>query len=286
MAGTIPEILGLRLLQASVLLWLSSCLASGEEASQIEEPICLGFIETKLFDAWRQIANENGRPQKNIEGIAFQEIPLPASDGTQLYGYRAFAEQADPKNQPAVLIVPGNAMLADQLYEFAGYFAAHGMSAYVFDYRGYGGSGGTPYAKALIDDYKSILSSMADEGHPKIDIYAMSFGGIVTLATLKNGKEISALVLDGVPSELPWYAFCPSWLDPENNIQYAPEHTLVISGSDDPVIPPGDMAGLRQKARERGMDERLLENFSHPGLDETQKKQERLGIVREFLSRR
>ena len=76
--------------------------------------------------------------------MTFEEQSFFGQDGTEIYGYRAFAEGQEPQQQPAIVIVPGNAMLADQLFSFAAYFALQDFTAYLFDYRGYGGSAGDP----------------------------------------------------------------------------------------------------------------------------------------------
>jgi uncharacterized protein len=267
----------------SLALVCFACSAVAEDAPNLEKPLCWGWVERSLFDTWRQIANKNSRPNKTALGIIFQEQTLTTPDQKQLYGYRAYAETAVPEQQDAIVIAPGNAMLADQIYEFAAYFAGRGMVAYVFDYRGYGGSTGIPYANAMIDDYRRIFSFVSERGHGKTNIYALSFGGIVTLAALRNAKPPVALVLDGVPSKLPWYAFCPDWLDPLVTLKNAPKRTLVISGTKDPVVPPNEMASLRGEALELGMKAELLDGFSHPGLDPSSWKTKRLGFVAEFF---
>jgi uncharacterized protein len=174
-------------------------------------------------------------------------------------------------------------MLADQLYEFAVFFALHGLTAYIFDYRGYGGSAGAPSSSALVKDFREILARVAGKRHPELSVYALSFGGVVALAALAEAKPPDALVLDGVPSTLPWFAFCPDWLDPVATIAHAPERTLVISGAADPVVPPDQMASLRARAEELGMASRLVEGFSHPGIDDPATTLRRLALVREFL---
>jgi dienelactone hydrolase len=259
-----------------------ACSAIAQDAQNLEKPLCWGFVEQSLFDTWRQSANKKGRPNKHAPGVSFQEQTFTTHDQKQIYGYRAYAETAVPEQQDAIVIVPGNAMLADQIYRFAAYFARRGRVAYVFDYRGYGGSTGAPYANAIIDDYRRILSFVSDRGHGKTQIYALSFGGIVTLAALANARPPGALVLDGVPSKLPWYAFCPSWLDPFVALKNAPKRTLILSGTKDPVVSPDETAALRRKALELGMKADLLEGFSHPGLDES-KLDKRLDFVTEFF---
>jgi alpha-beta hydrolase superfamily lysophospholipase len=135
----------------------------------------------------------------------------------------------------------------------------------------------------LIKDYREILSMVANNGHDEFYIYAMSFGGIISLVALAGSSPPAALVLDGVPSKLPWYAFCPDWLHPVNTLEYAPKQTLVVSGTADPVISPDQMASLREKAQELGMQSRVVEGFSHPGLDDPATTLQRLRLVSDFF---
>jgi pimeloyl-ACP methyl ester carboxylesterase len=184
----------------------SACSVAAQESKSLEQPLCWGWVERTLFETWANIANKNGRPNKAAQGIIFQDQTFTTSDQRKIYGYLAHEKTAVVEQLDAIVIVPGNAMLADQIYGFAAYFAAQKMAAYVFDYRGYGGSTGVPYANAMIADYRRIFSLISEKGHSKINIYALSFGGIVTLAAIRDSKPPAALVLDGVPSNLPWYA--------------------------------------------------------------------------------
>jgi alpha/beta superfamily hydrolase len=260
----------------------SSSIAAGEP-DNLEEPLCWGLVERTLFQAWANIANKNGRPNKAVEGIVFQDQTFTTPDQRRIYGYVAHKKTAVVDQLDAIVIVPGNAMLADQIYRFAAYFAAQNMAAYVFDYRGYGGSTGVPYANAMIADYRKIFSLISEKGHRTINIYALSFGGIVSLAVMRDSKPPAALVLDGVPSNLPWYAWCPNRLNPVETLKNAPARTLIISGTKDPVIPPSQSAELRRKALELGMTAEVAEGFSHPGLDHPVMETKRLKIVSAFF---
>lgn len=278
-----------RLIRVTFLLFSTACFtaafsgcSAAEEATELEEPLCFGFLERKLFEVWRDIAERQGRMPKDAPGIKFEELSLPTRDDRRLYGYMSYASGSSSRTLPAVLIAPGNAMLADQLSEFAAYFARRGMTAYVFDYRGYGGSTGRPFARAIIDDYKSILDTISDD-HPSYFIYAMSFGGIVVLNALADTAQPDSLVLDGVPSALPWYAFCPDSLDPIANLDAAPEQTLVLVGKGDPVVPPEQSKDLLEEGSSRGFQHEILEGFSHPGLDSESVTQERLEHVYDYF---
>lgn len=268
---------------AALSVLLGSSLASAQDTSSLDEPLCPAWIERLLFDSYRNVANQQGRPHKSRPGVTFEEQSFLAQDGTEIYGYRAFAESQAPERQPAVVIVLGNAMLADQLYEFAAYFALERFAAYIFDYRGYGGSAGVPTSNALVRDFREILALVGGKNHPKLSVYAMSFGGVISLVALADARPPDALVLDGVPSSLPWYAFCPAWLNPVETLPHAPERTLVISGAADPVVSPAQMAPLRARAEELGMQSRVVEGFSHPGIDDPTTTLRRLALVRDFL---
>jgi alpha-beta hydrolase superfamily lysophospholipase len=265
-------------------IWLvGPSLGLAQDRSSLDQPLCPAWIERLLFGSYRSAAQQGGRPHKSWPGVTFEDQRFSAQDGTEIHGYRAFAPGAQPGQQPAVIIVPGNAMLADQLYPFAASFALEGFIAYIFDYRGYGGSAGEPHSHTLVKDYREILARVADKGHAGLSVYAMSFGGVIALAALADAKPPDALVLDGVPSSLPWYAFCPDWLDPVETLAHAPKRTLVLSGTADPVVSAREMAPLREKAGALGMASRLVEGFSHPGIDDPATTLRRLALVRDFL---
>lgn len=268
---------------AALIFLVGSSLAVAQDTSSLDEPLCPAWIERLLFGSYRSIASQGGRPEKNRPGVTFEEQSFTAGDGTLIYGYRAFAEGQAPDRQPAVIIILGNAMLADQLHRFAAWFALEDLTAYIFDYRGYGGSAGSPTSNALIKDFREILARVADRDHPELSVYAMSFGGVISLVALADASPPDALVLDGVPSTLPWYAFCPSWANPVESIAHAPERTLVISGTADPVVSAAQMAPLRARAEELGMQSRMVEGFSHPGMDDPETMLSRLALVRDFL---
>jgi dienelactone hydrolase len=268
---------------AALISLVGSSLAVAQDPSSLDEPLCPAWIERLLFGSYSNVANQGGRPQKSRPGVTFEEQSFLAQDGTEIYGYRAFAEAQAPQRQPAVVIVLGNAMLADQLHDFAAWFALEGFTAYIFDYRGYGGSAGVPTSNVLVKDFREILARVGGKGHPELSVYALSFGGVISLVALADAPPPDTLVLDGVPSSLPWYAFCPDWLNPVETIAHAPARTLVISGTADPVVPPDQMASLRKRAEELGMESWLVEGFSHPGIDDPETTLRRLALVRDFL---
>ncbi len=98
-----------------------------------------------MFEVWRDIANR-GPSGRGVEGYAYETITIESSDRPTLAGYRIFAKKRNTASR-ALLFLQGNAMRADQLRDDLIYFADRGFDVFIFDYRGYGNSGGVPLLK-------------------------------------------------------------------------------------------------------------------------------------------
>jgi pimeloyl-ACP methyl ester carboxylesterase len=97
---------------------------------------------------------------------------------------------------PVVVMAHGFAGTRDlQLPDFARIFAAHGIAAFYFDYRSFGGSGGEPRQmidmKAQLDDWASALVHLrktADVDGGRIALWGSSLsGGSVLIAAARDG---------------------------------------------------------------------------------------------------
>lgn len=88
-------------------------------------------------------------------------------------------EQLSPKGY--LLIAQGNAILADQILSSFAQFANAGLDVYIFDYRGYGRSGGKRWLKAIVSDYREIIESLNSLEYSAHRFYAMSFGASLFL---------------------------------------------------------------------------------------------------------
>ena len=98
-----------------------------------------------MFWLWSSMA---GSP--NPKGVAhiknLEQIRFKTRDGIELGGYKLAA--ANPKGY--LLVVQGNAMLADQLVADLQSFRDLGLDVYIFDYRGYGISKGKAGLRPLL----------------------------------------------------------------------------------------------------------------------------------------
>ncbi|CAG1000722.1 hypothetical protein BURK1_02833 [Burkholderiales bacterium] len=131
---------------------------------------------------------------------------------------------------------------------------------FIFDYRGYGRSGGTIESEAqLVADVRAAWNAIAPRYRGKpIVIYGRSLGSGLA-ARLARDVVPSLLVLVSpyaslVEAGLRRYPFVPSWLVkyPLRTDEILPEVTspvLILHGSDDRLIPPGDSERLKALVR-------------------------------------
>ena len=131
---------------------------------------------------------------KNL-GITFEEFNFKTTDGQLLTGW--FVPTKDAK--VTVLYCHGNAGNIYHRLHKVKFFHEMGVNFFIFDYRGYGKSTGTPTEKGLYKDAQAAydyLVSRNDVNKNKIVVYGKSLGGPVA-ADLCVNRQASALMLEG-----------------------------------------------------------------------------------------
>jgi alpha/beta superfamily hydrolase len=254
--------------------------------------LCLGFIESKLFEAFKSVAERNGLyPDISDIQNAFAKNStivdiniFVATDGAKIYGYKIYQKGSDPDQQPSILVIQGNAILVNQIAEFAAAISAKGYTVYAYDYRGYGLSEGKTSSGALSEDYQSIINDIRSRTNKSLSVYAFSFGGIVALNAFRTVSSIDSAIIDSTPSQLPWYAWCPSTLSPIENVRFAPKHSLFVQGTNDQVVPPNDSAALLAAAARLGYMTKVLDGAGHPFMDGKEWVRRRVEIIEDFIS--
>lgn len=78
---------------------------------------------------------------------------IPVADGISI-GSRFHLAASE---EPHILFFHGNGELAEEYDDLGPHFIAHGLSFLAVDYRGYGNSGGTPSASAMMADARAIF---------------------------------------------------------------------------------------------------------------------------------
>lgn len=122
----------------------------------------------------------------------FEEIRLPAADGTVLHGLH-FAADAPAKGR--LLFFHGNAGALDSWGEVAERFAALGYESYVFDYRGYGKSGGQiDNQDQLYADAERMAEYVRAQGEGRFVVVGFSLGSGLAARTAQQYRADSLLL--------------------------------------------------------------------------------------------
>lgn len=143
-------------------------------------------------------ANET-RAEGTLETVIF-----PALDGTPLEGW--LLRPHGVANAPLVIMAPGLTGTKEGMLElFAWSFTAAGMAVLMFDYRGFGGSAGTP--RHWVDlsrhkqDYEAALRFARDQlsargviDRERIALWGSSFSGGTVLVTAAGDAGVRAVV--------------------------------------------------------------------------------------------
>ena len=182
------------------------------------------------------------------------------SDGLVLHGWWLHAKQP-PKG--IVLFVHGNAENISTHIGSVYWLPAQGYDVFLFDYRGYGQSEGTPSIGGLITDSESALHyviNRPDINSDKLIVWGQSLGASIAVYTVAHSperKRIKALIVDSaftayrkIAQEkladiwLTWPLQWPlSWLfyadyTPIKAIKrISPVPVLIIHGEKDEIVP-------------------------------------------------
>lgn len=164
------------------------------------------FLENKLV-----YPAPPARSKPAAEDFDFEEVHFQSSDGTTLHGWY----YAHPKPQFGLLYCHGNGEdithNADLVQQFHNELSA---SVFIFDYRGYGQSAGSPHEAGLIADGLAAQQWLAERMEVETDrlvLVGRSLGGAIAVA-LAEQQGAHALVLqntfasmvDVAADKFPW----------------------------------------------------------------------------------
>lgn len=268
------------LLLLTVHLYGTACHA-GQPSSSLEQSIC-GLKEPFVFWLWSAAAGE-ASAARLAQAANVEDVAMTSRDGRILRGYKLRASQARGGSdlpRGYLLVVQGNAMLADQIITRFEPFARLGYDVFIFDYRGYGRSGGKRRLKAILDDYRQIIQQLGTRPYQHQAFYGMSFGGVVLLDALQQQTGEMKVVIDSTPSRLSDYG-CPAAHDPVNTLPRDAGNLLFIAGARDHVVKPGASRELLERAEDCGATVHRDPDWGHPFMDSHTRR--RLETVRRFL---
>ncbi|RKZ37583.1 MAG: alpha/beta hydrolase [Gammaproteobacteria bacterium] len=193
-------------------------------------------------------------------GIAYENVYFMAADGVRLHAW--WLPASIEKVQGTVLFLHGNAENISTHVKSVAWLPGKGFNVFLFDYRGYGLSQGTPHLKGLHLDVEAALTTVISRlgASSKLIVFGQSLGAslaITSLSTSAHKKLVNALVIDSAFSSyreitreklanfwLTWAFQWPFSLSVNNTYRplkeiarLAPIPILIIHGTADKIIP-------------------------------------------------
>ncbi|MGE5751544.1 MAG: alpha/beta hydrolase [Nitrospirota bacterium] len=203
-----------------------------------------------------------------------EDIYFKTSDGLTLHGW--FFQAADLEARATILVLHGNAENLSTHVNSVLWLIKEGFNLFIFDYRGYGKSQGSPSIKGVHLDAESALKALLSV--PRVDkeriiVLGQSIGGAIAVYTVAHTPykdRIAALVIDSAFSSyrliareklaqffITWpFQYPLSYLvsDAYSPIQWIREVSrvpvLIIHGDNDPVVPVHHGQMLYEAARD------------------------------------
>ena len=194
-------------------------------------------------------------------GLKFEPVRFNSLDGTALSGWLIpAAGVASPREAKGTVVhYHGNAQNMTAHWEYVGWLARRGFNVFVFDYRGYGSSAGSPAPKGLYED--SVAALRYVRARPDLDperllVFGQSLGGTQAIAAVGAGERGGVRAVAIEATFLSYSSIASEKLsgagllmnDDYSAERYigrlAPIPLLLLHGSADPVIPATHSARL------------------------------------------
>jgi hypothetical protein len=224
--------------------------------------VLAGCVQNLLYHPDRILYDTPARA-----GLAYEQVTFPSKDGTRLVGWFIPATgYAGPKDAKGTVIhFHGNAQNLSSHWQFVEWLPRRGFNVFVFDYRGYGGSEGSPEPKGVFEDSGSALDyvrSRPDVDARRLLVLGQSLGGANAIAVVGSGNRAG---VKAIAVEAAFYSYSSIANDklagagvlmddtysPERYIAgLSPVPLLLLHGTADPVIPYSHSSRLFAKAVE------------------------------------
>jgi uncharacterized protein len=197
-------------------------------------------------------------------GFKFEKLDFKSADGTRLHGW--FIPGRGGKSKATVVFSHGNAGSLGHHLGFVIWLAEAGYNVLMYDYRGFGKSGGAVNRRGMIDDVKAAFNcacKRADVDPKRLVSYGHSLGGAKSVTALGESpiKGLRAVVIDGAFASYQKMArviggqlgesLVSDELAPKDFVsKLSPVPLLVVHGTKDEVVPVSQGRQLFESANE------------------------------------
>ncbi len=203
-------------------------------------------------------------------GFNYENLRFRSADGTQLHGWFIPARGREPR--ATVVFSHGNAGSLGHHLGFVMWLAEAGYHVMMFDYRGFGKSGGDLDRRGMIDDVKAAFAHVArrpDVDAGKLVSYGHSLGGAKSVTAIGESpvRGLRAVVIDGafasyrtmarlIGGQLGESLVTDEWSPRDYVEKISPVPLLVVHGERDIVVP---VAQGRELFRSAGQPKTIFE---------------------------
>jgi fermentation-respiration switch protein FrsA (DUF1100 family) len=192
--------------------------------------------------------------------LVYEEVRFAAADGMRLHGWYLSGEA----DRPLVVFCHGNAGNISHRLESLDLLRGLGLSVFIFDYRGYGQSEGTPSEEGTYADARGALAWLRQRGWTPAQLiyFGESLGAAVALQ-LAVEQPSAGLVLEAPFTSIAAMGrhhysllyFLLGWLldaryDNLAKIGRVRSPLLIIQGEADTIVPPAMARRLYEAANE------------------------------------
>ncbi len=165
-------------------------------------------------------------------GVPFSSVAVEAGDRT-LIGWWVKAPADSGETAPAVLFLHGNRSAISDYVDLQRFLYRQGISSFVFDYSGFGASGGAPTLANAIADAGVVARVFADSAGAGSRRVAMgsALGATILLQAIDSVQpRVNGIVIEGVDASVLESAvrsgripkfFAPLVVDPADNVAAA-----------------------------------------------------------------
>ena len=198
-------------------------------------------------------------------GLKYESIHFKSGDGTPLHGWFIPAKSKSPKAAKGTVVFShGNAGSISYHLGFCAWLAEASYNVIIYDYRGFGKSGGSVDRRGMINDVKAAFAyalKRTDIDTTRLVSYGHSLGGAQSVTALGESpvKGLRAIIIDGAFASYQAMArvfggqlgasLVTDELSPKDFVsKLSPVPLLVVHGDADEVVPVSQGLQLYQNA--------------------------------------
>jgi pimeloyl-ACP methyl ester carboxylesterase len=219
----------------------------------------------------------------SLDGVDLAVQSIPVADTVTVNAWHLTQDAAET----TVLFFGGNGFYLVQSRGYLRALTRPPTDALLWDYRGYGRSGGSPSAKTLRSDALAVYDSLVsrpDVRPEEVIAWGHSLGSFMATHVAQE-RTVGGVVLENPATNVddwtshlfPWYVRLflgvdvdPALKDDDNleRVQSITAPLLVVAGTEDPVTAPEMARRLYQEAASEDRELILVDGGTHNGLYE------------------